>query len=210
MKFLKSILYLLFGVAIISCNSHIEKLPYYNTPDFTPQFLETAPKDFHSIKPFSLLSHTGSSFTTENMKGKISVVNFFFTTCAGICPRMNFNMKSVQDTFLLDNSIQLLSFSVTPEKDSLPILAAYAKNKVVNDKRWLLLTGDKETIYTLGRNYFFVDEDMGQKKDTSEFLHTENFILVDKELHLRGIYNGLNKSSIQDLIRDVRVLKKED
>jgi protein SCO1 len=209
MKFIITILCIFFCAAIISCKSNSEKLPYYNTPDFTPQFLQSVPKDFHGIKPFSLTAHTGSIFTNENMKGKISVVNFFFSTCAGICPRMNFNMKQVQDTFLRDNTIQLLSFTVTPERDSVPMLSTYAKAKEVNDKRWLLLTGDKETIYTLGRKYFFVDEDMGQKKDTSEFLHTENFILIDKELHLRGIYNGLNKSSIQDLIRDIRELKKE-
>jgi protein SCO1 len=201
---------IVLSTIIMSCKEDLGQLPYYNSPDFTPHFLNEVPNDFHKIKHFSLLAHTGNSFREKDMKGKITVVNFFFTTCPGICPRMGLNMKMVQETFINDNKIQLLSFSVTPEKDSVPVLAAYAKEKNVKVKKWLLLTGNKKDIYTLGRNYFFVDEDLGQRKDTSEFLHTENFILVDKQLHLRGIYNGLKVSSIQDLIRDIHVLENEN
>jgi protein SCO1/2 len=184
-------------------------LPYYNNASFTPQFLEKVPADFHKIRSFHLTTQANTVFTEQNMDGKISVVNFFFTSCPGICPRMAVNMKVLQDSFLTDNRIQLLSHSVMPETDDVPALAKYAEAKKVDGKRWLLLTGNKSEIYTLGRKFYFVEEDLGQKRDTSEFLHTENFVLVDKQRHIRGIYNGLNIASVGELIKDIRELEKE-
>ncbi len=122
---------------------------------------------------------------------------------------MAVNMKALQDSFLNDDDILLLSHSVMPENDSVPVLREYAERKQVNTRRWYLLTGDKNTLYDLGRRYYFVDEDVGEKKDSSEFLHTENFILLDKKRHIRGIYNGLNAASVTNLVADIRVLKQE-
>lgn len=194
----------------VSCKESANRtLPYYNDASFTPQFLEKVPDGFHKIKPFTLTTHTNKSFTEKDMDGKISVVNFFFTSCPGICPRMAINMKTLQDSFLTDNRVQLLSHSVMPETDDVPTLVKYAAAKKVDSNRWLLLTGNKSEIYTLGRKFYFVEEDLGEKRDTSEFLHTENFVLVDQQRHIRGIYNGLNIASVGELIKDIRELKKE-
>jgi protein SCO1/2 len=122
---------------------------------------------------------------------------------------MAVNMKLLQDSFLHDDHIRLLSHSVTPDRDSIAALRAYAQKKGVDEQRWLLLTGSKQTIYDLGRKYYFVEEDLGLKKDTSEFLHTENFILLDGRRRIRGIYNGLSLPSMQSLVADIRELEKE-
>ena len=185
------------------------QLPFYNTASFTPVFVNEVPDSFHRIPPFHLTDHTGKDFTEQDLDGKISVVDFFFTACPGICPRMSTNMKVLQDSFLTNDRIQLLSHSVTPAFDSVPVLQQYAIRKGVNSKRWRLLTGPKEEIYTLGRRFYFVEEDEGEKRDTSQFLHTENFILLDGKRHIRGIYNGLSLPSIRNLIEDIRELEKE-
>lgn len=185
------------------------KLPYYQTADFTPVFAKDVPDSFHHIRSFNLLAHTGAPFTEAGMDGKITVANFFFTSCPGICPRMSINMLVLQDSFLHDNTIRLISHSVTPDRDSLPVLQAYAKTHKVDPTRWLLLTGNKNEIYDLGRKSYFVEEDLGEKRDTSVFLHTENFVLVDKHRRIRGIYNGLSLPAIQNLIADIRALEKE-
>jgi protein SCO1/2 len=103
----------------------------------------------------------------------------------------------------------LLSHSVTPEKDSISVLKKYAIDKKIDFNRWKLLTGDKDEIYDLGRKFYFVEEDEGIEKGNEVFLHTENFILIDKERHIRGIYNGLDPSSINNLINDIKILKLE-
>jgi protein SCO1/2 len=164
---------------------------------------------FHKIRPFKLINQENESFTEREIEGKICVADFFFTSCPGICLEMTNSMADIQKEFINDDEIQLLSHSVTPEKDSVPVLKEYAEEKKVNFKRWKLLTGDKDEIYDLGRKYYFVEEDEGVKRGNDVFLHTENFILIDKQRHIRGIYNGLDPDSMQNLIRDIKVLKLE-
>lgn len=118
-------------------------------------------------------------------------------------------MLVLQKEFLKDNDVLLLSHSVTPERDSVYVLKDYAiKNEVVNQK-WYLVTGNQKEIYNLGRKSYFVEEDLGVKKSEDEFLHTENFVLIDKKSHIRGIYNGLNSTSVNELIADIKTLQKE-
>lgn len=194
---------------IIACNDNKKKLPYYNTPDFTPIWKMPNENTFHKIRSFKLINQENQVFTEKDIEGKICVADFFFTACPGICPKMTNSMADIQKEFANDNEILLLSHSVTPEKDSVALLLQYAKEKKVDFKRWKLLTGDKNEIYDLGRKYYFVEEDEGVKKGNDVFLHTENFILIDKQRHIRGIYNGLDPNSIQNLIRDIKVLKSE-
>jgi protein SCO1/2 len=103
-----------------------------------------------------------------------------------------------------------LSHSVTPEHDSIPVLKEYAEDKGIDSQKWHLVTGDRDQIYKLGRKDYFVEEDLGLEKDIDEFLHTENFVLIDKDKHIRGIYNGLNKTSVSQLIADIKTLKREN
>ena len=118
-------------------------------------------------------------------------------------------MSIIQKAFIYDDDILLLSHTVTPDKDSVAVLKQYAQAKKIDFKRWKLLTGNKNEIYDLGRKYYFVEEDEGIKKEDDVFLHTENFILIDKQRHIRGIYNGLDANSIQNLIRDIKILETD-
>lgn len=204
--------------SIFSCGknnqngSRVEKLPYYSEATFTPYWFsqnEAALDTFHRISPFHLINQEGVTITEKDFTGKIYVADFFFTICPGICPKMTANMAELQDEFLEDDEVLLLSHSVTPERDSVPVLKRYAAEKGVLSKKWHLVTGNQEEIYKLGRKDYFVEEDLGIEKDLDEFLHTENFVLIDNNRYIRGIYNGLNKTAIQQLIADIYTLKKE-
>lgn len=193
-------------------DSRVSTLPYYSEATFTPHWLSPESKElkiFHQIPDFRLINQEGKTITQRTFNNKIYVVDFFFTTCPGICPKMTDNMGLVQKAFLEDDDVLLLSHSVTPETDSVSILKSYAEDKGVNSKIWHLVTGQREEIYDLGRNHYFVEEDLGLEKEPDDFLHTENFVLVDKNKHIRGIYNGLNKASVYQLVADILTLKEE-
>lgn len=194
---------------IFSCKESKKNLPYYDTSDFTPKWEMKNPETFHKIRPFSLINQENQKFTEKDMDGKIVVADFFFATCPGICPKLAKSMADIQKEFINDDEILLVSHTVTPDKDSVSVLKKYAKEKNVNFKRWKLLTGSKNEIYDLGRKYYFVEEDEGIKKTNDVFLHTENFILLDRQRHIRGIYNGLDPDSMDNLIKDIKVLKNK-
>ena len=193
-------------------NSRVEHLPYYSDESFTPHWLtpnSTEEKSFHKIPDFAMVNQLGDTVSQKTFDDKIYVADFFFTTCPGICLKMTGNMVKVQEAFKDDPEVLLLSHSVTPSMDSVPVLKNYAEKNGVLDNKWHLVTGDKTEIYNLGRNQYFVENDLGVPKDINDFLHTENFLLVDKNKHIRGIYNGLNRASIAQLITDIKALKLE-
>lgn len=190
--------------------SRVEVLPFYNSPDFTPRWIAEGSdslEGFHQIRPFNLINQNGSHLTEKDFAGKIYVADFFFTSCPGICPKMTKNMLLLQEAFQDDEEVLLISHSVTPESDSVPVLRGYADLNDVQDGKWHLVTGERAEIYDLGRNEYFVEENMGVEKSDNDFLHTENFVLVDKDRHIRGIFNGLNKGEINQLIADIKTLK---
>lgn len=192
-------------------NSRVDALPYFDEATFTPKWISSKSKElkkFHKIPDFELTNQDGEKITQKTFDNKIYVADFFFTTCPGICPMMTRNMAKIQEEFKYDNEVLLLSHSVTPTKDSVPQLKNYALENGVGNN-WHLVTGDKKEIYDLGRKFYFVEEDLGEPKGVDDFLHTENFILIDKKKHIRGIYNGLNRASIAQLITDIKALKKE-
>lgn len=219
LKVVKQISFLTIIFFIISCKktnnkeiaSKIDRLPYYNEASFTPNWIDENSnklKTFHKIPSFSLTNQNGKNITDRTFENKIYVADFFFTTCPGICPMMTKNMTLVQEAFKDDDDVLLLSHSVTPSIDTVAQLKKYAIDKGVLNN-WHLVTGDKKEIYDLGRKFYFVEEDLGKPKGIDDFLHTENFILIDKEKHIRGIYNGLNKNSVKQLIADIKTLKLE-
>lgn len=194
-------------------NSRVKTLPFYSDATFTPQWISAVDESldtFHRISSFELINQEGELITNETFDDKIYVVDFFFTICPGICPKMMSNMMVLQDEFLTDEDVLLLSHSVTPEIDSVSVLKQYAEVKGVLSHKWHLVTGNKQEIYNLGRKDYFVEEDLGIDKEEDEFLHTENFVLIDRNRHIRGIYNGLNKMSVNQLIADIKTLKKEN
>lgn len=195
----------------IQTDSRVAHLPYYNEATFTPNWLNPGDVEldtFHQISPFKLLNQEGDTITEKSFEDKIYVVDFFFTICPGICPKMTANMMALQEEFLEDDQILLLSHSVTPEMDSVSVLKNYAESKGILSHKWHLATGSQKEIYSLGRKDYFVEEDLGIDKGIDEFLHTENFVLIDKNRHIRGIYNGLNKTSVKQLITDIKTLKE--
>ena len=221
-RFNINITFLLLSIVIliVSCQSKVKEdkqsrtdvLPYYSEATFTPNWLEpnsTELKKLHQIPTFNFIDQDGEIVTEKTFDDKIYVTDFFFTSCPGICPAMTKNMNAVQDAFENDSEVLLLSHSVTPERDSVSVLKNYAEAHGVISGKWHLVTGNQKDIYNLGRKSYFVEEDLGLQKSADEFLHTENFILVDKNKHIRGIYNGLNKTSIEQLIADIKTLKKE-
>ncbi len=192
--------------------SRVETLPYYDDPSFTPKWLPQSSDSIfglHKVAPFKLVNQLGDTVTQKTFDNKIYVTDFFFTSCPGICPKMTSHMALVQEAFKNDDSVLLLSHSVTPEYDSVPILKNYADTKGVIPNKWHLVTGERKEIYGLGRYAYFVEENLGVPKGEDDFLHTENFILVDKNRHIRGIYNGLNKTAIVQLIADIKTLQEE-
>lgn len=192
--------------------SRVERLPYFHEASFTPLWLKKdapALDTLHTIPDFSLQNQDGTTITKQTFAGKIYVANFFFTTCPGICPRMKDNMRLIQKAFEADPNVLLISHSVTPNEDTVPILKQYAKRHHISSTKWHLVTGNQKEIYQLGRQAYFVEEDLGLQKKDDAFLHTENFVLIDTAFRIRGIYNGLNLSSIQTLIQDIKTLKQE-
>lgn len=194
--------------------SRVDYLPFYNSPDFTAHWFPSnsdSLNTFHKIPAFKLVNQLGDTITEKSFEGKIYVADFFFTTCPGICSKMTKNLNIVQEAFAEDDEILIVSHSVTPSIDSVSVLKEYGENRGVNPEKWFLLTGDRNSIYNLGRNSYFIEDDLGleRKEFGSEFIHTENFVLLDKNRRLRGIYNGLNKTSVSQLIADINTLKKE-
>ncbi len=219
-KFFKKSMPLLIAMAIFSMftisviYSYLnpnERLPIYNPADVNPRLVDKSlfhVRRGHTIADFSLINQNGDTITQEDYKDKIYVADFFFTRCTTICPIMTNNMAKVQNAFLNDDSVKILSHSVTPIIDSIPVLREYANHKGVIDSKWNVTTGNKKHIYELARKSYFavVDEGDGGVQD---FIHTENFILVDKKRRIRGFYDGTNSEQIDKLIADIKVLQKE-
>ena len=190
----------------------VDNLPFYDTPEFTPRWLAPNSQEldgFHQIPEFSFVNQDGQTVTQDTFSRKIYVANFFFTTCPGICPMIRSKLSKVQDQFLDDDMVSLVSHSIRPTTDTTAILQDYAQKHGVVSGKWHLLTGDKDAIYTLARSAYFANEDLGSIQKTNDFLHTENVLLIDNNRHIRGIYNGLNSTSMNHLIDDIAALKAE-
>jgi protein SCO1/2 len=210
-----TIIMLVFSVFMISTIYSIlkpeKRLPVYNPVDVNPRLVDQSLLHIssnHTIGDFSLINQNGKVVTQEDYKDKIYVSDFFFTTCPTICPIMTRNMAKIQKEFNEDDSVMLLSHSVTPEIDSVSVLRDYADRKGVIDAKWNVTTGDKKHIYELARKSYFavVDEGDGGVQD---FIHTENFILVDKKRQVRGYYDGTQDEEMDRLINDIKTLQKE-
>lgn len=189
------------------------KLPFYNSPDFSPIFISGSDQSLqrisHTIDNFSFTDQNGNQVTQKDIEGKIHVASFIFTSCGSICPVMVKNLKLVQEQFRQDTNVVLLSYSVTPWIDSVTRLRKYAVANGIESINWHLLTGNRGEIYKLARQSYFAEEDIGFTKDSTEFLHTEHILLVDKTKRIRGIYNGTLQLEAEQLINDIKELQKE-
>lgn len=198
---------------VASCKKNKETLPYYNSPDFSPIWANEVEIDtdtLHTIAPFSFSNQNGETITNKTFEGKVYAANFFFTTCGSICPKMTNNLQVVADSFPNNEHVRLVSYTVTPHIDNVEKLKQYEQLKGINGKQWFLLTGNAGKIYKLARQSYFAEEEPGYNKDSTEFLHTEHCILVDKKGHIRGVYNATLKLEMKRLVEDIAVLLKEE
>ena len=189
-----------------------------------------------NVQPFAFTDQNGKPVTERNVEGKVYVTEYFFTTCKGICPKMNANMRRVYDEFKNDSNFVILSHTCLPETDSVPVLKKYEEKmltgklkkigdgsyKIENDstvqvsvpanRNWYFVTGPKAELYGMARHSYLIDNN---KTDTltkmaDQFIHTQFFALVDKQTRVRGIYDGLKEDEIQKLLKDIKGLLKEN
>jgi len=212
-KFLAIVLFVLSAIIITIIYQILKPkdvLPIFQPASVNVELVDSTiqhVKKYHTIADFSLINQNGITITQENYKDKIYVADFFFTTCLTICPIMTENMVVIQEKLKNDKEIMLLSHSVTPIIDSVAQLKKYALEKGVIDEKWNLVTGDKKQIYALARkSYLAVKED--GNGDEYDMIHTENFILVDKKNRIRGFYDGTKDEDIEQLLKDIAILKK--
>jgi len=187
------------------------KLPIYSPAQINPELVDKSKQDItskHRIEDFSLINQDGEKYTLDNLNGYYYVTDFFFTTCPTICPDMSNQLKRVQDKYIKDEDFLIISHTVQPEIDSVKILKEYAQLYEANPAKWIFLTGDKKTIYDLARKSYFAAVSEGDG-GVNDFIHTENFVLVDKEKRIRGFYDGTSSSSVDQLITDIEILAQE-
>lgn len=215
-KSTKTLIFLLvFSGIVIPVFYHLLKvdktLPIYNPSDVNPKLVDESlrhQKKNHKIASFSLINQNGEKITNANYDGKIYIADFFFTRCQTICIAMAYNMNELQAYYKNDQDIMFLSHSVTPVMDSIPVLRSYADNKGVIDGKWNVTTGSKKHIYELARKSYFAVLDEGDGGD-QDFIHTEQFVLVDKDRRIRGYYDGTDKEDMEKLKKDIILLKEE-
>lgn len=186
-------------------------LAIYNPADVNPELVDSTVQyksKYHTIADFSFVNQNGDTITQKDYEGKIYVADFFFTTCGSICPKMTTNLADVQKEVLNNPKVMLLSHTVFPEVDSIPVLKAYAVKHGVVDSKWNLVTGDKKEIYTMARKSYLAVK-LGRPDQLYDMVHTENFVLVDQKRRVRGFYDGTDKEEIKRLLGDIDFLSKE-
>jgi protein SCO1/2 len=188
-----------------------KSLPIYNPSMVNPEMVDSTVQHvakYHTIADFSFVNQNGKTVTQKDYEGKIYVADFFFTTCPTICPIMKDNMVILQNAIKDMDDVKLLSHTVMPHIDSVPVLKAYAVEKGVIDDKWNLVTGDVKDIFFIARKSY-----LAVKTDTEgemyDMVHTENFVLVDQKRRVRGFYDGTNLEEINRLIEDIKFLSNE-
>jgi protein SCO1 len=194
---------------VLSRNS---QLPVYNPVMVNPELVDSTVQHigrYHTVSDFSFVNQNGEIVTNKDYKDKVYIADFFFTTCPTICPKMTTNMKLLQGLFQDEPRVKLLSHTVTPEIDSVPVLKKYAISQGVDDHKWNLVTGDKRQIYEMARKSYLAVK-LGSPDELYDMVHTENFVLVDQKRRVRGFYDGTNPDEIQRLAKDIKLLLKND
>lgn len=193
-----------------------KSLPIYSPSDVNPELVDSTVQYVaknHSIADFKFTNQNGKTITQKDYEGKIYVADFFFTTCGTICPKMTENMAWLQQQIKNNPKVMLLSHSVTPDIDSVPVLKKYAREKGVIDSKWNLVTGDKKDIYFIARKSYLAVK-TGSPDELYDMVHTENFVLVDEKRRVRGFYDGTNLDgptekgvkNVKQLLEDINFL----
>ena len=197
-----SVLYVILSTGEIN----FIRLPYFGERELAENQKDTI---YHAIPPFEFINQDGNAVTDKDFEDKIYVASYFFTRCGSICPVMATGLLRVQDKFAYtDGLVRILSHTVDPEHDSVPVLSAYANMVHADTKMWDFVTGDKKQLYDLARNGYLINALEGDG-GPDDFIHSEFFILVDKQKHIRGIYDGTDLKAVNDLLDDIKVLIAE-
>lgn len=206
----------LFAIVFLSISFNLltpkKTLPIMNPADVNPEMVDSTIQyvsKYHKIADFSFTNQNGKTITQKDYEGKIYVADFFFTTCTTICPIMTNNMVEVQKAIINNPKAMILSFSVLPDQDSVPVLKKYALEKGVVDSKWNLVTGNKEEIYGIARKSYLAVK-TANASEMYDMVHTENFVLVDAKKRIRGFYDGTKKEEITRLINDINFLSAEE
>lgn len=188
-----------------------KRLPVYQPDMVTAELVDSTVQEvrkYHKIADFKLVNQNGDTITQDYYKDKIYIADFFFTTCLTICPIMTDHMLELQEEIKDDPEVLLLSHTVIPRVDTVAQLKRYAVEKGIDDNKWNLLTGDKKHIYDLARKSYLVAKSEGDGGEY-DMIHTENFVLVDKNREIRGFYDGTDPEAMEQLLEDLEILKKQ-
>ncbi|MCE3280950.1 MAG: photosynthetic protein synthase [Bacteroidetes bacterium] len=197
-----SVLYVILATG----ETNFIRLPYIGERELAANGKDTI---YHSVQPFSFINQDGKTITDKDYDGKIYVADYFFTTCQTICPKMATELLRVQEKFAYTNGlVQILSHTVNPENDSVPVLKSYSEMIHADNSMWNFVTGDKKQLYDMARYSYLVNA-MEGNGGPDDFIHSELFVLVDKEKHIRGIYDGTDIKAVNDLLDDIKVLIAE-
>jgi protein SCO1 len=219
-RFVFLVIFIIVGVSITYyyIQPKEKELGVINPVDLEPEMVDESllleRKGYgHTIGDFSFKDQNGKTITQADVDGKVYVAEYFFTTCGSICPIMNKQMQRVQKAYIREADLKILSFTVNPEVDTVEQMKRYATEHGANDDQWHFLTGSKDDLYSLARKSFFVlkpaeAENLGDAG--SDFIHTNNFVLVDRQRRIRGYYDGTSTTGVDSLIYDISRLLKED
>lgn len=193
----------LFWLLLQTGKNQFRHLPVIGPFDVT----ENGDTVYHTIPAFSFINQEGKQISDQDLAGKIYVASFFFARCPEICPKMNDQLKRVENKFREESQLMILSHTVNPENDSVEVLKEYANERKADKNKWWFLTGNKDSIYSIARNGYLVIAAQGKTAD--DFFHSQDLILVDKEKHIRGIYDGLEPAEVDTLMDEIKLLLYE-
>ncbi len=198
----KAIVYLIFFGVLFAV--------FYGVMMYTTDFAKVKLPVLNTVQHFSFLKQDSTMVSEQQTQGKVYVAEYFFTSCRGICPKMNKNMKAIYERFKSDSNFIVISHTVNPETDSLPVMRHYADSMGANSKNWWFVTGSKEALYKAARESYMLDDPKNNSKNIDEqFLHTQFFTLVDRVGRVRGVYDGIKKDEVEQLIHDISELIAE-
>lgn len=185
-------------------NKPLRSLPFYGPK----RALKINDTTYHTIPPFFFINQYNQKITEADVKGKVYVTDYFFTTCQSICPVMSTSLERVYKEFNSRGDFMILSHTVDPETDSVAQLLSYAKLHGVKDAKWMFVTGEKKHLYEVARKGYLLNAEEGDG-GAEDFIHTQNFALIDKERHIRGFYDGTDSTDVNNLITDIKLLLQE-
>ena len=199
----KKIFYIAFFTALV--------VGFYFTLTYAiPGFNKPKKNAISTVKAFRFINQDGEYVTEKQMQGKVTVANFFFTTCTTVCPRMNNNLKPVYDEFKNEPNFLILSHTSDPERDSAATLKKYADSLNVDTHKWIFLTGRKDSLYSMARHSYTIDDPKNYVKGTEDlFLHTQFIALVNKKGEVVDVYDGLRPTELNEMKTEIKKLLKE-